>query len=57
MLSCLLGRDLGDDRDDLRRADVESDDEILGVLDHACFPLVLLPELHLRAALLRARAP
>ena len=29
-----VGRDLGDDRDDLRRADVEADDQILVVLHH-----------------------
>ena len=34
--------DLGDDRDDLRRADVEPDDEVLAVLDHAWFPSLSL---------------
>ena len=29
-----VGRDLGDDRDDLRRADVEADDQVLAVLHH-----------------------
>ena len=38
-----VGRDLGDDRDDLRRADVEADDEILVVLHVplSCFLMAL----------------
>ena len=35
MLSRSSGVDLGDDRDDLRRADVEADDQVLAVLHHA----------------------
>ena len=40
MLRLALGRDLGDDRDDLRRADVESDDQVLRFLHHP-FTIVL----------------
>ena len=41
MLSVAVGRDLGDDRDDLRRADVEADDQVLCFLHHriAILPL------------------
>jgi hypothetical protein len=37
MLSSLLGRDLGDDGNDLRRADVEPDDQVFCVSHHATF--------------------
>ena len=37
MLSAAVGGDLGDDRDDLRRADVEADDQVLVVFHDSLF--------------------
>ena len=37
-LSSPSGADLGDDRDDLRRADVEADDQVLAVLHYVTVP-------------------